>query len=184
MPAAKGDPQDHVEAVRWYRMAAEQGNSKAQEQLGFMYRFGLVSGVPRDDAESTKWYRMLAEQGDANAQFYLGWNYSKAEGVPQNYVESISWLRMGAEQGHTDAQHSLGLMYEKGQGVPQDYVQAHMWVNLAASGSVAVEREARARELLAQKMTPAQIAEAQRLAREWKPKTWDELKQGLETESR
>ena len=66
-------------------------------------------------------------------------------------------------------------MYGRGQGVAQDYVRAHMWVNLAASRSQGedLEKFANGREVLAEQMTPDQIAEAQRLAREWKPKTWD-----------
>jgi TPR repeat protein len=72
-------------------------------------------------------------------------------------------------------------MYRKGQGVPQDYLQAHMWVNLAASASQGETNEiyAKLRKLIAEKMTSEQIAEAQRLAREWKPKTWGELKKRL-----
>ncbi len=66
------------------------------------------------------------------------------------------------------AQFSLGVMYSKGQGVPQDYVQAHMWDTLAAAQDIEDAREGR--DKLAEHMTPAQIAEAQRLAREWKPK--------------
>ncbi len=64
-------------------------------------------------------------------------------------------------------------MYYKGRGVPQDYVQAHMWLNLAASRfPQGTDRDmaVKIRDILAAKMTPAQIAEAQRLAREWKPK--------------
>ncbi len=64
-------------------------------------------------------------------------------------------------------------MYGEGQGVPQDYVQAHMWYNLAASKHPLGEvrnKAVKTRDILAEKMTPAQIAEAQKLAREWKPK--------------
>ena len=64
-------------------------------------------------------------------------------------------------------------MYEHGQGVPQDYVSAHMWLNLAAApqatDSAARDQAAKERDMLAAKMTPAQIAEAQRIASEWKP---------------
>ncbi len=77
-----------------------------------------------------------------------------------------------AERGSAVAQRMLGVMYGKGQGVPQDYVQAHVWFNLAASRhSPGKDRDlaVKARELLAEIMTPAQFAEAQRLAREWKP---------------
>ncbi|MEW6489913.1 MAG: hypothetical protein AB1578_18640 [Thermodesulfobacteriota bacterium] len=60
-------------------------------------------------------------------------------------------------------------MYGKGEGVPQDYAEAHKWYNLAASGLTGEDRDraARNRDHVAEKMTPAQIAEAQRLAREW-----------------
>ena len=99
----------------------------------------------------------------------------------QDYSEAVKWYRMAAEQGDAMAQFSLGVMYYKGQGVPEDYVQAHMWVNLATSTSQGEQNEkfAKARKLIAEQMTSAQISDAQRLAREWKPKTWDELKKEL-----
>ncbi len=77
-------------------------------------------------------------------------------------------FRLAADQGHAKAQYSLGAMYALGQGVPQDFVQAHMWSNLAAAQGDEPARKLR--DKLAKKMTPAQIAEAQRLAREWTPK--------------
>ena len=82
-------------------------------------------------------------------------------------------VSQAAAKGIFFAQSNLGRLYENGQGVPQDYVVAHMWYNLAASRETipsqrdwVVER----RELLAAKMTPTQIAEAQRIADEWLPK--------------
>jgi len=77
-----------------------------------------------------------------------------------------------ARHGHTEAQYNLGLMYEEGWCVPQDYVLAHMWINIAASRMAGEEQKAysKARDRVAKKMTPSQIAEAQKLAREWKPK--------------
>ncbi len=70
------------------------------------------------------------------------------------------------------AQNNLGIMYEIGQGIRQDYIQAHMWFSLAASRFPPGEDRDRAtqgRDTLALFMTPAQIAEAEKLAREWKP---------------
>jgi TPR repeat protein len=88
-------------------------------------------------------------------------------GLAQDYAEAAKWYRMAAEQGNADAQATLGFRYERGQGVPRDYVLAHMWLSLAAAnGSSAAPQ---ALDELAAKMTPDQIAEAQRLAREWKP---------------
>jgi TPR repeat protein len=76
--------------------------------------------------------------------------------------------RVDAEKGNSSAQFSLGFMYEKGQGVPQDYVQAYMWYNLAATQGT--KGAAQWREHIAAHMTPAQIAEAQKMTSEWKPK--------------
>jgi len=70
-----------------------------------------------------------------------------------------------AEQGDTGARFNLGVSYMKGEGVPQDYVQAHMWLNLAAASGNS--DAGKYRDLAARIMTPEQIAEAQRLAREW-----------------
>ena len=85
----------------------------------------------------------------------------------KDYATDASWFRKAAEEGNVIAQHDLGVMYAKGEGVPQDYVQAHMWFSLsAAQGDGATKN----RDIIAAKMTPAQIAEAQKLAREWKPK--------------
>ena len=72
---------------------------------------------------------------------------------------------MAAEQGHDDAQYNLGGMYLNGKGVPQDYIQAHMWSSLAAAKGN--ENGRINRDIIAKKMTLAQMAEAQRLAREW-----------------
>ena len=77
--------------------------------------------------------------------------------------------RTGRARGDAEAQVNLGVRYSNGRGVPQDDVQAHMWFNLAASRSTGEERErvVRSRDLAAGRMTPDEIAEAQRLASEW-----------------
>jgi uncharacterized protein len=96
--------------------------------------------------------------------------------VPQDYAEAAKWYRKAAEQGNASAQAALGGMYANGDGVPQDYVKAHKWFNLAASRlTKAAEQKVRHetvsnRDNVAARMTPAQISEAQKLAREWKPK--------------
>ena len=115
----------------------------------------------------------LAEQGDAAAQFYLGFMYETGQGVAQDDAEAVKWYRRAAEQGDADAQNNLGLMYEYGEGVAQDYVQAHMWYSLAASRLPSGDERdetVKNRDIVEKRMTPAQVAEAQKLAREWKPK--------------
>jgi len=169
----QGVPKDDTEAVKWFRKAAEQGIAKAQFNLGVMYEKGL--GVPQDYAEAVKWLQKAAAQGYAKAQDNLGFMYAKGQGVPKDDTEAAKRWRNAAEQGYARAQYNLGFMYAKGQGVPKDHVLSHMWFNLAASRFNASERRERklaveSRNLVASKMTPAQIAEAERLAREWKPK--------------
>ena len=122
----------------------------------------------RDYETAMRLFRPFAEQGNADAQYNLGAMYDKGQGVPQDYAEAVKWYRMGAEQGDAFAQVVLGVRYGNGQGVPQDYVLAHMWLNLAvAQGN---DDAKAARDIVAKRMTSEQIAEAQRLAREWKPK--------------
>ncbi len=124
--------------------------------------------MPRDYAEAAKWFQLAAEQSDAGAQYNLGVMYENGQGVPQDYVEAAKWFQLAAEQGRASAQHNLGVMYENGQGVPHDYAQAHMWFSLA--GAQGDKQAAKQRDIVAKRMTPAQIAEAQKLVREWKPK--------------
>ena len=119
-------------------------------------------------ANALREFRPLASQGDASAQFALGVMYRTGQGVVQDYAEAAKWYRMAAEQGHSEAQVGLGGMYGTGRGMPQSYVQAHLWFNLAAAQRL--EQASKLRDIVAEKMTPAQITEAQRLAREWKPK--------------
>ena len=82
-----------------------------------------------------------------------------------DYATAFEEMLPIAEQGDAISQTFLGFMYNIGQGVPQDYVQAHMWYNLAAARGY--ELGGKNRDLLAKKMTPADISKAQRLAREW-----------------
>ena len=126
-----------------------------------------------DYASALKEWRPLAEQRDANAQYLLGTMYADGDGVTQDYAEAVKWYRRAAEQGHPIGQHALGYMYLNGQGVPQNYVQGHMWLNLAAAqlGPGLFRNSAvSGRDEVAKLMTPAEVAEAQRLAKEWKPK--------------
>ena len=89
-----------------------------------------------------------------------------------DYATALRLFRPLGEQGHASAQYNLGVMYALGQGVPRDNVQAYMWFDLSARYLEGVERDrmVQIRDVIASDMTPAQIAEAQRLAREWKPK--------------
>jgi hypothetical protein len=116
------------------------------------------------------WCHKAAEQGHAIAQSALGVSYYYGQGVPQDYAEGVKWYSKAAEQGDATAQFGLGKAYDLGEGVPRNYVQAHMWMDLAASASTEDNKNtySSGRDAVAAKMTPQQIAEARRLAREWK----------------
>ena len=169
-----GVPWDQTESVRWYRLAADQGHAGAQVSLGV--RYGTGDGVPKDDAEVVRWFRLAADQGDADAQHALGIMYSDGlGGLQQDSAKAHRLYQLAAEQGHFRAMILLGDQYWMGEGVPQDLVQAHMWLSLAefheSNQSVetpaALAPEMSVSQAVALMMTPAQIAEAQRFAREW-----------------
>jgi TPR repeat protein len=130
------------------------------------------AAMKRDDyPTAVRLFRSLAELGYPAAQFQLGFLYRQGDGVPQDYAEAAKWLQLAAGQGHVWAQSNLAFMYREGEGMPQDFVKAHMWFNLASAGAPAKDRGnyIEYRDELAKRMTSAQIAEAQKLARDWKP---------------
>ena len=157
------DRGDYATALSEWRPLTEAGDADAQFNLGLMYDEGW--GVAQDSAEAARLYRWAAEQGHASAQYNLGLLYANGWGVAQDDAEAAKWWRLAAEQGDADAQNDLGHMYRNGDGVAQDQVQAHMWFNLAAAQGYEYATENR--YLVAERMTPADISEAQRLAREW-----------------
>jgi len=160
------------EAMHWFRKAAEQGDVDTQVRLGLAYWEG--KGVQVDPQEAVYWFGKAAKQGNGRAQFYLGLAYSNGQGVLQDYQQALHWYRQAANQGYSSAQNNLGLMYEHGEGTPQDFVQAHKWFNLSASAKTDLndrERSVKNRNRIEGRMSPSQVAEAQRLAREWKPST-------------
>ena len=162
---------DYGTAWRLLRPLAEQGDAAAQYGLGVMYERGR--GVRQNDVEAVKWYRLAAKQGHAKAQSNLGLMYVNGQGVMRDHAEAVKWFRLAAVQGNAEALSNLGYMYGHGRGVQQDYVLAHIWFTLAASRFPPGEEHdnaAKGRDWAAKHMTPAQIAEAQKLAREWSPK--------------
>jgi TPR repeat protein len=158
-------------ALKIWRPLAEQGDGVAQLRLSVMYAQG--EGVPKDDAESLKWGRLAAENGIVAAQLIMGARYNEGRGVPKDPEEAVKWFGKAATKGAAYGQFSLGLLYAGGLGIPQDKVQSFKWFTLAAAVFPPASKESdeaiKNANLIAAKMTPAEIAEAQRLAKEWKP---------------
>jgi uncharacterized protein len=111
----------------------------------------------------------LAFGGDARAQALLGFMFEHGYGAPQVYDSAAGLYGQAAMRGNPFGQAMFGLMYDKGHGVPQDFVLAYKWLNLAAARARKRERDyfLRLRDAVASKMSPAQIAEGQRLAMAW-----------------
>jgi uncharacterized protein len=135
---------------------------------------GTAAYRREDYAGALRLWLPAAEAGDARAQYSLGALYSDGKGVAKDYVVAATWLRRAADRGHASAQSLLGLMYSEGVGVTRDPIAAHLWLSLALSArpplsafmraSVSTERAA-----VAQRLTPAELAEAEARARDWQP---------------
>ena len=135
---------------------------------GADFAVGLAAYQQGDFVKAAKEWRDLADQGDSSAQFNLGLLYYDGKGVPQDYTEAANWFRRAAEQDYEKAEHNLGAMYGSGKGVKRDYIQAYKWLNICAGkGDTGCASQ---RDLIAKKLKPAQVTQAQRLSTEFAPK--------------
>lgn len=172
LPVAAGDfeegqkffaNKDYPRAVESLTKAAEQGNIKAQLQLGIRYFFGMA--VAQDYQQAIHWYLKAAEQGNASAQLQLAGMYDDGMGVTQDYQQALVWYLKAAEQGNAVGQIKLGNMYTNGKGVMQDYIEAHKWFSIAdTSGHKGGGKN---RVFVEKYMTAAQIDEAKQRVSEW-----------------
>ena len=158
-----GVAKDYGQAVSWYRKAAEQGNADAQKGLAIMYNRG--EGVAKDYAQAAILYRKAAEQGNTDAQVNLSLMYYRGEGVVQDYAQAFDWNRKAAEQGNSQGQANLAAMYDNEIGVSKNEILAYVLYSLA---SVNDENYVSLRDSMANKLAPDQLAEAQKLAVNWK----------------
>jgi TPR repeat protein len=171
---------DYATALQLFRPSAEGGDAIAQFNLGIMYNNGF--GVPQDNATALKWFGLAAAQGDRTSAEYRDVVARRITPVKQtgalttgeaayesgDYATALRIFRASADKGEARAQSNLGVMYHNGHGVPKDFVRAYMWFSLAAAQSdeTAIEY----RDYVKQSMSPAQIVEAQKLARKLVPK--------------
>lgn len=121
---------DYAQARTLLQQAADQGDAKAQFNLGRMY--GLGQGGPADDAKAAVWFRRAADHGNAGAQFNLSLMYHNGQGLSRNETQAARWRFAAANQGYASAQAAMGAMYAKGQGVPKDEIKATAWYRKAA----------------------------------------------------
>lgn len=154
---------DYATALRIWKSLARLDNPEAQNSLAILFDHGL--GVPKDQTEAIKWYHRAADHGHAKAQTNLGVMYGTGDGVPADTSQALKWTRLAAEQGTAKAQYNLGLLFVNGNGVPVDYITAYKWFSLAAAQDSTDARHGM--DVLAARMSPEDINEADALKREW-----------------
>ncbi|EDM72544.1 Sel1-like repeat [Roseobacter sp. AzwK-3b] len=147
----------------WSRLA-EQGNARAQNNLGVMYSLGM--GVKQDKELAMTWFRKSAVQGYALAQANIADSYYNGDGAPQDYQEAARWYTLAALAGDNEAQFYMGEMSAKGLGMPSDPVRAFVWYSFSADNGY--ENAVPALATLSAKLNEDQLNQANLLLAECK----------------
>lgn len=111
---------------------AEQGDVKAQYEVGEMYEKG--KGAVKDVQKAFDWYQKAANQGDYKAAYKVGLFYYEGTAIKRDYDRAFSWFSQSADKEYVRAQYYLGEMYEHGHGAPKDSDTALKWYNRALAG--------------------------------------------------
>jgi len=184
-PVFAGDEKTTTPDIKEIIKKAERGDANAQLELAIDYFVGGY--IRQDDKKAFKWCERSADNGNVMAQYFVGVAYQKTIGVKKNYSEALKWyeksfqngllktkdfppekLKEAAERGNKGEQLLLGIAYSVGNGIEKDNVLSYKYLNLAlAQGNDEIVEDAL--EKLKPKMTPEQIAQAEKLVREWKP---------------
>lgn len=114
--------------MKYYKVAAEQGNIHILNYIGFLYEHGRV--VKQDYQEAIKWYQEAAEKGNANAQINIGRLYEYGRGTKKDYHEAMKWYKKAADQGNSYAQNHIGFLYEHENSI-KNYQEAMRWYQKA-----------------------------------------------------
>ena len=127
----QGVVQNYAEALRWYRLAADQGQASAQANLGVMYGYG--QGVVQNYAEALRWFSLAADQGHAIAQADLGVMYAKGQGVAWDLISAHMWLNIAAASGNKTAERFRDIVAKgmtptdisKAQKLAREWMEKH-----------------------------------------------------------
>jgi TPR repeat protein len=170
---------DWVTAFAMFKNAADKGHAPAQYMVGSMYLHG--KGVSSDDGQAVNWYLKAAEQGHSDAQISLAMLYYNGSGVPVDYEWAVYWTVRAAEGGNVNAQGELVWMYRNCRDIytrrffrhckeiEYDIVQEYKWTLIRIAQQQGVSPADISVDGYEEEMTAQQIAEAKRLANEWKP---------------
>jgi TPR repeat protein len=132
---SKGDAafqqKDYTGAMKWYLMAANQGDASAEYNVAWLYDNG--DGVPQDYGQALQWYLKSGNHGDKDAENNLGELYYYGHGVTSDYATAFHWYQLAANQGEENAEFNIGWLYANGQGVTEDDNLARMWMARSAA---------------------------------------------------
>lgn len=121
---------DYEKALNWYLRAANAGNTRAMNQVGWMYQNG--HGVQQNHEQAMEYFLMASEIGVPVAMNNIGWMYQNGYGVAKDYGKAMDWYLQAAEAGDATAMFNLGYMYTEGLGITQSYSKAMDWYLQAA----------------------------------------------------
>ena len=121
---------DYESAVLEWTLVAEDGNARAQYNLGWMHANG--KGTAQDFKMAIEWYKKSAEQDNINAQYNLANLYLRGQGAAQNDKLAFSWFIKAAEQGDAPSQYNIGRMYllDKNDD-DKNFLEARFWIKQA-----------------------------------------------------
>lgn len=151
---------EELSGVEALRERAEAGCEREQ------CNYAIACWEQGDTEEAFVWFYTAAERGIPEAQYEVGYAYVNGLGVARDEERAVQWFRKAAGQNYPEAQFELALAYVDGMGTPQNFTQAYLWLNLATSKPIGEERELceDKPDFAANRASPEQIAEAQRLA--------------------
>jgi len=155
---------DDVKALHWYEMAAEQGNSLAQANVGAFYFMGR--GTEKNTDKAVLWLGRASKSGDLIGLFNLAYLYAQGEGVPQDLSKAANLYKQASELGHYPSQSRLGYMYASGEGVEKDRVQAYLWLTLASQHGIGTALDAL--ESVVREMSSEEKAQGAQLFDQWR----------------
>jgi TPR repeat protein len=159
--SGEGVPVNPARGVFWLRQAAREGYSDAQDLLGDLYQH------QGNYAQAVKWYRAAAAAGNPRGEYYLGEAYASGKGVRKAERQALSWFHKAAIGGDAHAQALRGVQYMIGQAVPRNPELAYAWVAVASRSAQHFRFTRKVCDAIARQLTPVQLKEARRLARQW-----------------
>ncbi|EDA5768578.1 sel1 repeat family protein [Salmonella enterica subsp. enterica] len=159
-----GVTQDYQVARMWFEKSACSNDSRAMNNLGYMYNYGI--GVPKDQAKAVVWYQKAAKFGSPEAKTDLALLYFKGQGgLEHNDKKGMELLIQAAQQGEREAQNNLAIIYSKGDVSFRDYAKSYAWYSVAfANGKLSAKEQ---QSEISRKMNADELERANKLAHEY-----------------